>query len=45
MAAPTQERFEDLEPPIRAIGTDLAARMPVLARSPPRGSSGGCRNC
>ena len=28
MAAPTQERFEDLEPPIRAIGTDLAARMP-----------------
>ena len=28
MAATTQERFEDLEPPIRAIGTDLAARMP-----------------
>lgn len=28
MAAPTQERFEDLEAPIRAIGTDLAARMP-----------------
>ena len=28
MAAPTQERFEDLEPPILRIGTDLAARMP-----------------
>jgi proline dehydrogenase len=28
MAAPTQERIEDLEGPIMRIGTDLATRMP-----------------